>query len=31
MQLDRSRVMHLAALSADDVRNRMKKGQPLLS
>jgi uncharacterized protein len=29
-QLDHSRVMHLASRSADDVRNRMKKGQLLL-
>jgi uncharacterized protein len=30
-QLDRSRVMHLASLTAEQVRGRMKKGQLLLS
>src|SRR3954463_1328363 len=30
-QLDRSRVMHLASLTAQEVRNRMKLGKPLLA
>ena len=30
-QLDRSRVMHLASLTAEGVRDRMKKGQLLLA